>query len=98
MGAAPGHPVIETALSEAVAAIARDDRDLIWLSTGPGLLTRSLARWLASDPSRMDERLGAVAIATLAEVRRAVTMHCHAAYKTTPRAWLNAAFAKRMRA
>jgi hypothetical protein len=28
-------------------------------------------------------------------MRRAAVMHCHAAYKTTHRAWLNAAFPKR---
>ena len=95
MGAVPGHPAIEAALHEAVAAVLRGDQDIIWLSTGPGLLTRSLARWFAEKPEATDERLSQVAILTLGEMRRAAAMHCHAAYKTTNRAWLNVAFKKR---
>ena len=37
-------------------------------------------------------------ILTLDQVRRVAAIHCHAAYKTTSRAWLNAAFKKRRRA
>ncbi|MDR3571119.1 MAG: tetratricopeptide repeat protein [Candidatus Pacebacteria bacterium] len=95
MGAVPGHPAIEAALHEAVAAVLRGDQDIIWLSTGPGLLTRSLGRWFAEKPEATDERLSQVAILTLGEMRRAAAMHCHAAYKTTNRAWLNVAFKKR---
>jgi tetratricopeptide (TPR) repeat protein len=94
LGAAPGHPVIEMALRDAVAAVQRGDRDLIWLSTGPALLTRSLARWFTADRERVEARVGAVTILTLAEMRQVAAIHCHAAYKSTTRAWLNAAFAK----
>ena len=86
-----------SALREAVAAILRDDRDLIWLSTGPGLLTRSLARWFTAEPGGIDERIATVAVLTLAEIRRGAAIHCYAAYKNTSRGWLNAAFAKRRR-
>ena len=94
IGAVPGHPAVETALHEAVAAVLRGDQDIIWLSTGPGLLTRSLARWFAETPETLDERLSQVAILTLGEMRRTAAMHCHAAYKMTNRAWLNAVFKK----
>ncbi|PPQ31392.1 hypothetical protein CCR94_08765 [Rhodoblastus sphagnicola] len=95
LGAARRHPVVELALKEAVAGILRGDRDLVWLTTGPGLLTRALARWLSSEPAKLDDRLASTAILTLAEMRRAVAMHCHASYKTTGRAWLSGAFPKR---
>jgi hypothetical protein len=66
----------------------------VWLTTGPGLLTRAFANWLASEPQRLDERLSSVAILTLAEMRRAAAIHCQAAYKNTGRAWLSGAFRK----
>lgn len=97
LGAVPRHPVIELALRDAVTAIMRGDREIIWLSTGPGLLTRSLARWFTAEPGGIDERIATVAVLTLAEIRRGAAIHCYAAYKNTSRGWLNAAFAKRRR-
>jgi tetratricopeptide (TPR) repeat protein len=94
LGATPHHPVIAGALGEATAAILRGDRDIVWLTTGPGLLTRAFANWLANEPERLDERLSKVSILTLAEMRRAAAIHCHAAYKNTSRAWLSGAFRK----
>ncbi len=98
IGASPGHPVIAAALRGAVHAVLRGDRDIVWLSTGPGLLTRALAQWLAAAPAELDARLAATSVLTLAEMRQVTAMHCHAAYKTTPRAWLNSAFPQRKRA
>jgi tetratricopeptide (TPR) repeat protein len=95
LGASPRHPVIERALSEAAAAILRGDRDIIWLTTGPGLLTRAFANWLASEPERLDERLSTVAILELAEMRRVAAIHCQVGYKNTRRAWLSSAFRKK---
>ncbi len=91
----PRHPAIGLALNEAVSAILRGDRDLVWLTTGPGLLTRSLARWLAAEPERLGMQTASIAILTLAEMRRVAAIHCHAAYKKRGRAWLSGAFAKR---
>jgi tetratricopeptide (TPR) repeat protein len=42
--AAPGHPVIRLALEWATEATNRGDSDVLWLSTGPGLLTRAFAQ------------------------------------------------------
>jgi tetratricopeptide (TPR) repeat protein len=95
LGATPHHPVIQRALNEAAAAILRGDRDIIWLTTGPGLLTRAFANWLANEPERLSERLSTVAILTLAEIRRAAAIHCQVAYKRTERAWLSGAFGKK---
>lgn len=95
LGAAPGHPVFELALRAAVGAIMRDDREIVWLSTGPGLLTRAFAQWLAAEPVALEAKLADTAILTATEMNRAAAMFCHAAYKTTSRSWLNAAFVKR---
>ena len=97
LGVVPGHPVIGLALQEAVAAVTRGDRDIVWLSTGPGLLTRSFASWLVADHSAMGQRIASVTILTVDEMRRVAAMFCHAAYKATNRAWLNNAFPKRKR-
>jgi tetratricopeptide (TPR) repeat protein len=97
MGSVPGHPVIGAALQDSVDAITRGDMDIIWLSTGPGMLTRALARWVAAHSTMAEVDLEAVAIFTLAEIRKAAAIHCYVAYKTTKRAWLNKAFARRAR-
>jgi tetratricopeptide (TPR) repeat protein len=47
LGAQPEHPIIVLALRLAVEEINRGDHDMVWLSTGPGLMTRALAQALA---------------------------------------------------
>jgi predicted Zn-dependent protease len=95
IGAIPRHPAIALALAEATAAILRGDADLLWLSTGPGLLTRSLARWLAGDPA---EALARVRIFDRHELHRAIAMHCASSYKQSGKHWGRAAFGKKLRA
>jgi tetratricopeptide (TPR) repeat protein len=89
LGATPRHPVIRLALNGAVAGLLNGDRDVVWLTTGPGLLTRSLAQWLAGAPAEAAARLAATAIFTLAETRDIAATHCHAGYKNQHRAWLS---------
>jgi hypothetical protein len=64
MAATPEHPVILGALELGAAAINRDDTDLIWLSAGPGLLTRAFAQVWA------EQRAGGLL--------RRTQMHCNA--------------------
>jgi hypothetical protein len=52
-------------------------------------------RWLAAEGAVDDARLAAVSVLTLSGMRLVAAMHCHAAYKNSDRAWLNAAFPKR---
>ena len=54
IAACPEHPVLRRALFLAVEAVNRGDQDLIWLCTGPGLLTRAFAG--------MGKRRGAVLV------------------------------------
>ena len=83
----PRHPLIGEALNEAVRSVLRGDRDTIWLSTGPGLMTRMLARYLAEDPKRL-ARLGRdMVIADLHETRRFCVSGCRATYKHSKRNW-----------
>jgi hypothetical protein len=51
IAATAAHPVITRAVELAAAAMNRDDKDLVWLSTGPGLFTRAFAQvWAESKP------------------------------------------------
>ena len=95
IGAVPGHPLIGGALRSAVEAINRGDTDILWLSTGPGMLTRAFAGLLA-DPGR--EPLAALDDAVVlehAELQRTVSIHCLVGYKNTERHWSRTAFARR---
>ena len=94
IAAVPNHPVITSALATAVEAVNRGDRDIVWLSTGPGLLTRAFALTLA----RGEHALSDAAIFTVGELQRHVGLHCPAGYKSTPRHWLRSSFGARERA
>jgi hypothetical protein len=88
LAAAPDHPVIRAALVQATAAINRGDQEILWLSTGPGLITRSVAQQLATG----DALLGALRIWSRREMLRFVSIHCSAGYKDTVQHWTRAAF------
>jgi mannosyltransferase OCH1-like enzyme len=89
IGVAPGHPVIGHALGAAREAIERGDTDMLWLATGPGLLTRSLAAHLAG---HRHERLKAMYVLERHDMFKAVAIHCAAAYKHTSKHWSRTAF------
>jgi tetratricopeptide (TPR) repeat protein len=93
LGAASGDPVIEHALRMAVLAVNRGDRDFLWLSTGPGLMSRVFAQFLA-DPASADELLGRALLLDRGELTRAVAIHCRLHYKKSALHWHNGAFAK----
>ena len=82
IGTAPRQPVVGLALVSVIEAVNRGDADVLWLSTGPGLLTRSLASYLAGGVA---ERLAATCILERHELMRAVAIHCASSYKLTER-------------
>jgi tetratricopeptide (TPR) repeat protein len=96
IGAVPRHPVIGAALAMGVDAVNRGDADLLWLSTGPGLMTRALAGRIVADPAP-DRLLRGLAFFTVPEIRRFVAFHCLAGYKKTERHWTNSAFRRQQR-
>ena len=87
LAAAPLHPVIERALALAVAAVNRGDADTIWLSTGPGLLTRAFAAAVADAPALL---ASGTVVRELFEMHHLADIHCPARYKSTPRHWSRA--------
>jgi Glycosyltransferase sugar-binding region containing DXD motif len=82
------------ALDLAVEAIGRGDQDNLWLSTGPGLLTRALARTLAQSSLSWRRWLDTILILERGELARAVRIHCACAYKQTSRHWTRTAFGR----
>ena len=97
IGAVPGHPVLERALSNAVDAINRGDSDIIWLATGPGLLTRAFVQEILCAENEITTALERVAVLDRGELYRALAVHCSAAYKHTARHWSNAIFSRASR-
>ena len=89
IAASPQHPVIVRAFRLAMAAMARGDAETVWLSTGPGLLTRAFAQVLAGagpDWRRWFETTVVLGRRDLFEV---AAIHCVTGYKATDRHWSN---------
>jgi tetratricopeptide (TPR) repeat protein len=89
IGVRPGHPVIVAALEEAVTAVNRGDSDILWLSTGPGVLTRQVANYLASD---LKARLETTMILRSYELERSLAVWALASYKHTQKHWSRTTF------
>jgi mannosyltransferase OCH1-like enzyme len=83
VGATRHHPVVLRGLSHAVEAINRGDHDVVWLSTGPGLLTRVFAQ-AAGDLAGEEWRSHAFVMESH-ELNRVVGVHCPARYKKANR-------------
>ncbi|RIY02712.1 hypothetical protein D3218_04985 [Aureimonas flava] len=94
LAARPGHPVLARALREGTDAVNRGDGDILWLATGPGLLTRVLAR--ARCGATPDEAADALVL-DRSEFLDHVAIHCLAAYKASERHWSRTAFGGRPR-
>ena len=93
LAAAPRQPIIADALRQATTAVLRGDRDLVWLSTGPGMMSRCLARAMVTAGGLPP----GVAIFDRPMLHRRVAMHCFLPYKSGNRHWSQAAFRKGVR-
>ncbi len=91
IGVIPRHPAIGLALQSAVEAINRGDSDVVWLATGPGLLTRCVAFYLAE---AIEARLGAILFLDRHEIFEAVAIHCVTAYKHSKKHWSRTSFSR----
>jgi tetratricopeptide (TPR) repeat protein len=93
LGIVPGHPVIRLALQLATKAINRGDSDFLWLSTGPGLLTRAFAQVVSRAKSEMSEH-AAPTIFDLGFIAQRIGLHCPVRYKKTERHWGRTSFGR----
>ncbi|WP_027183038.1 tetratricopeptide repeat protein [Desulfovibrio inopinatus] len=86
--AVPEHPVIEYALHRAVEAMERGDHETIWLSTGPGLLSRSLAVYFAQNWGDSYPDYLQVKVVPKARLMNHVGIHGFLRYKSTNDSWV----------
>jgi tetratricopeptide (TPR) repeat protein len=91
LAVAPGDLVMLRALQLAVEAINRGDTDIVWLGTGPGLISRVVASWLAQSTALPP----GLFVFDRREAFQAIGMHCAAGYKRAGRHWLETSFGKR---
>lgn len=89
IGTVSQHQVIVRALEVAAESINRGDNDLLWLSTGPGLLTRAFATIVSRQKS--SDELAGWTVRELGEMQRVIGFHCPVHYKRTERHWSRAA-------
>ncbi|MFC3692476.1 tetratricopeptide repeat protein [Chenggangzhangella methanolivorans] len=88
IAAAAGHPLVARLLEEATENVLLGAGESIWLATGPGLVTRVIARAIVAEP---DLRLPAnVHVAPLDAFRRTVRAGAAKSYKSDARNWQKA--------
>ena len=92
IGAVPGHRVVARALALATEAVNRGDSDIVWLTTGPGLVTRAFAQSFSESAQRPAEFLSRIVMLERHELRRIVAPHIPLPYKRSPKHWLKGAF------
>ena len=79
------HPVVVSAARMARAALLQRSNETVWSSTGPGLLTRAVAQFLArTDPARARRQ---ITLLDWPEVTGDILMHNPVGYKTTAAYW-----------
>lgn len=91
LAAKPGEPVLLKAFEAAVEAVNRGDHDLLWLSSGPGLMTRTMAQFF-SDPGEQDKLLSRALVLERSELFQAVAVHCRLSYKRSDDHWTRGEF------
>jgi mannosyltransferase OCH1-like enzyme len=94
LGAIPAHPVIGRALDLAALALNRGDSDTIWLSTGPGLLTRAFAQVFAETQDRVTFLARNIVLERWHH-QTAVARHCSLKYKQSNLHWSREAFGRK---
>jgi mannosyltransferase OCH1-like enzyme len=92
MGVMPRMPLIGWALSTAVTATNRGDTDLLWFSTGPGLITRALVQQLAAAGTDPAAWLSDVLILERFDLYRIASLHCRTSHKKSQKHWSHTAY------
>ena len=77
IAACPRHPVIETAMNQVIESTMRGDSESIWISTGPGAMTRAFGAVIAAG-----DILLSIRILRRTELRAFCSPSCKVSYKT----------------
>jgi tetratricopeptide (TPR) repeat protein len=95
IGCVPDEPIIKHALNLAVEAMNRGDSEAIWLSTGPGVLTRAFAEVFAAQGKAWQEWLQNRRILDRRRLFDVSWPHSILNYKNTRLSWLHRVFKSR---
>lgn len=90
----PRSIVLNRALKDAVSAINRGDSDILWLSTGPAVVTRAFASVIAESVMSWPAWLDRTFLLSHAALLRGISIHSPLPYKKTKNYWLHTAFGK----
>ena len=85
MIAQPGHRLFQIAVDMARDSLLGRENDSTWSKTGPGLITRATAAYIAETPP--DEAAWGLALLPQYILKRQVNIHVRLPYKTTPAYW-----------
>jgi mannosyltransferase OCH1-like enzyme/predicted Zn-dependent protease len=89
LAATPNNAVIGRALELAAEALNRGDTDVVWLKTGPALITRAFAEIASKTPLALSAWLKNIAVLQRNQLTQLVAIHCSTAYKKTDQHWSN---------
>ncbi len=92
MGVTPRMPLIGWALSTAVTATNRGDTDLLWFSTGPGLITRAFVQQVAAAGTDCTAWLSDVLVLERYDLYRIASLHCRTSHKKSQKHWSHTAY------
>lgn len=81
----PRDPIIRAALDDAVNAFGGPQGEILWLSTGPGAMTRAVAK-VGTDEAGL--LIPGVCIVSINLLRNGVWPHLQLSYKSTERSWI----------
>lgn len=98
MACRPGHPFIGKALLGAVKATLEGHSEAIWLSTGPGLVTRTFAQLYVTDDAMRAELEAQTRLLPDFVLRSFVACGLRAVYKSTQMHWVQQQFGSRPKA
>jgi tetratricopeptide (TPR) repeat protein len=85
LAAPPGHPILRIAIEMTMRSLMAYENDGAWFKTGPGMLTRAIARFITqNDPDAVRASLTVLDANTL---RRFIQPHIRLPYKTTVKYW-----------
>jgi tetratricopeptide (TPR) repeat protein len=89
LAAAPNNAVIGRALALAIEALNRGDTDIVWLKTGPALITRAFAQIASETLLKLPAWLENIAVLERCRLSQVSAVHCFTAYKNTTQHWTN---------
>jgi tetratricopeptide (TPR) repeat protein len=92
MGVIARMPLIGRALLTVVSTVNRGDADLLWLATGPGLITRAFVQEVAGVEATGMDWLKDVRVFERFRLYKSVAFHCRTSHKKSQKHWSDSAY------